>query len=183
MILRSPLPRIHYYQSQAVTKPFKRRDHRCLFIGCNPIHTRKSQLKWRIPTPLICPKLNSTPTSNRIFLLNSSQPIRILLNKPHTYTPLYPPILPQTLELQPFSKALSPQSQTAITTFPSKALLKVVNFLTPNPPFSKGAHTLSHPTKCVLESPLQEIPLQLLNFIGHMRRNGKKGYKISGKTR
>ena len=38
---------------------FKRRGHQCLFIGCNPIHTRKGQLKWRIPTPLICPKLNS----------------------------------------------------------------------------------------------------------------------------
>ena len=40
-------------------QPFKRRGHRCLFIGCNPIHTRESQLKWRIPTPMICPKLNS----------------------------------------------------------------------------------------------------------------------------
>ena len=41
--------------------PFKRRGHRCPFIGCNPIHIRKSQLKWRIPTPLICPKLHSIP--------------------------------------------------------------------------------------------------------------------------
>ena len=40
-------------------KSFKRRGHRCLFIGCNPVHTRESQLKWRIPTSMICPKLNS----------------------------------------------------------------------------------------------------------------------------
>ena len=32
-------------------QPLKRRGHRCLFIGNNPIHTRKGQVKWRVPTP------------------------------------------------------------------------------------------------------------------------------------
>ena len=40
-------------------QPLKRRGHQCLFIGCNPIHTRKGQLKWRVPTPLICLEFNS----------------------------------------------------------------------------------------------------------------------------
>ncbi|KAL4619848.1 hypothetical protein ACB092_06G110400 [Castanea dentata] len=57
------------------------------------------------------------------------------------------------------------------------ALLKVVNFLTPNPPFSKGAHTLSHPIKCVLESPhkksLYNLSILLARCIGIVKRDKK----------
>ena len=40
-------------------QPLKRSGHWCLFIGCNLIHTQKGQLKWRVPTPLICLEFNS----------------------------------------------------------------------------------------------------------------------------
>ena len=49
--------------------------------------------------------LSPTPTSNRIHLLKASQPFRILLHKPHPWTPLpsledHPPTLPQISKLQ-----------------------------------------------------------------------------------
>ena len=122
-------------------------------------HTRKGQLKWRISTPLICPEFNSIshPYHKANNFLNSSHPMWMLLHKPHPRTPL------PSLEVHPHHSSPNLRATTLLQNlvssipnchnhFPSKALLKVVNFLTPNPPFFKGAHTLSHPTKWVLES-------------------------------
>ena len=107
--------------------------------------------------------LSPTPTSKRIFLLKSSHPMRILLHKPLPRTPL------PSLEVHPLHSSPNLRATTLLQSLlssipnrhnhsPSKALLKVINFLTPNPPFFKGAHTLSHPTKCVLESPHNPSP-------------------------
>ena len=61
--------------------------------------------------------------------------------------------------------------------FPSKALLRVVIFLTPNPPFSRGAHTLSRPTKWVLESPYKKslcnLSILLATCVGIVKRDKK----------
>ena len=98
--------------------------------------------------------LSPTLTLNRIFLLKTSQPFKILLYKPHPCTPL-PSLEDHPPQSSPNFKATTPlQSRVSSTPnrhnhFPSKALLKVINFLTPKPPFATGAHTLSHPTKCV----------------------------------
>ena len=124
--------------------------------------------------------LSSTPTSNRIFLLNSSQPIRILLHKPHPCTTLpsldvYPPHSSPNFRATTLLQSLVSSIPNHHNHFPSKALLKVVNFLTPNPPFSKGAHILSYPTKCVLESPhkksLCNLLILLATCIGMVKRD------------
>ena len=107
----------------------------------------------------------------------------MLLHKPHPCTPL------SSLEVQPphsspnFRATTLLQSHVSSTLnchnhFPSKALLKVVNFLTPNPPFSRGAHTLSHPTICVLESShkkfLCNLSILLATCVGIVKRDKKK---------
>ena len=97
--------------------------------------------------------LSPTPTSNRIFLLKTSQPLRILLYKPHPCTPLpsledHPPHSSPNFKTTTLLQSHVSTTPNRHNHFPSKALLKVVNFLTPKPPFAIGAHTLSHPTKC-----------------------------------
>ena len=102
--------------------------------------------------------LSPTPTLYWTYLLKTSQPIRILFHKPHPWTPL------PNLEVHPAHSSPNFKATTLLQSlfslipkrqshFPSKALLKVVNFLIPKPPLAIGIHTLSQPNKCVLESP------------------------------
>ena len=103
-------------------------------------------------TDLFKASLYPQPYLKLNILIKISQP---LLHKPHPCTHNTPP--PPKKSSPNFRATTLLQSIVSSTPnchnhFPSKALLKVVNFLTPNPPFSRGAHTLTHPTKCVLES-------------------------------
>ena len=93
--------------------------------------------------------LSPTPTLYWTYLLKTFQPIQILLHKPHPWTPLpnlevrpahfYPNFKATTLLQSLFSSIPKCQSH-----FPSKALLKVVNFLIPKPPLAIGIKFLNH---------------------------------------
>ena len=138
----------------------RQRGHRDYFIGSHPKHSQKGQLEWWIPTPSICPKLHSIPhpyLKLNIFAENLPTHPK-LLHKPHPCTPLpslevHPPHSSPNFKATTLLQSLVFSTPNCHNHFPSKALLKVVNFLTPNPAYFIGAHTLSHPTKYVLESP------------------------------
>ena len=97
-------------------------------------------MERKISASSICPKFHSIPhpTLYSTFLLKTSQPIQILLHEPHPWTPL------PNLEVHPFPPNSSPNFKATTllqslfslipkcqSHFPSKALLKVVNFLIP----------------------------------------------------
>ena len=98
--------------------------------------------------------LSPTLTLYWTYLLKTSQPFRILLNKPHPWTPLpnlevhpvhsSPNFKVTTLPQSLFSSILKRQNH-----FPRKALLKVISFLIPKPPLAIGKHTLSQLNKWV----------------------------------
>ena len=113
--------------------------------------------------------------------------MQMLLHKPHPCTPLpslvvHPPPPPKNsspnLRATTFLQSLVSSTPNRHNHFPSKSLLKMVNFLTPNPPFSRGAHTLSHPTRCVLESPhrksLCNLSILLATCVAIVKRDKKK---------
>ena len=115
-------------------------------------------------------------------IAKSSHPMRILLHKPHPCTPLpslevHPPHSSPNLRATTLLQSLVSSIPNLHNHFPSKVLLKVVNFFTPNPPFFKGAHTLSHPTKCNLESPhkksLCNLSILLATCVGMVKRDKK----------
>ena len=109
--------------------------------------------------------LSPTPTSKRIFLLNSSQPMRMLLHKPHPCTPLpsldvHPPHSSPNFRATTLLQSLVSSIPNRHSHFSSKALLKVVTFLTPNPPFFQRCTHLVSSHQMSLGVPPQEIPLQ-----------------------
>ena len=127
--------------------------------------------------------LSPTPTLYWRYLLKTSQPIRILLHKPHPWTPL------PNLEVHPAHSSPNFKATTLLQSlfssirkrqshFPSKALLKVVSFLIPKPPLAIGKHTLSQLNKCVLESPhrksLCSFSILLATCVGMVNKDKKE---------
>ena len=99
-------------------------------------------------------------------MLKSSHPMRILLHKPHPWTPLpnfevHPPQSSQYFEATTLLHNRSSSFPNRHNHFPNKALLKVVSFHIPKPPLAIGAQTLSHPTKWIFLSPHRK---SLCNF-------------------
>ena len=116
---------------------------------------------WKGWSPYHPSYLNLTlfpnPTTNWMFLLKSSQPMRIPLYKPHPWTPLpnlevHPPHSSPNFEATTLLHSWFSSFPNCHNHFLNNALLNVVSFLIPKPPLAMGAQTLSHPTRWVLLS-------------------------------
>ena len=124
-----------------------------------PYSLGKATWKWWSPYHPSCQKLTlfPNPTTSWVFLLKSSQLIRIPLHRQHPWAPLpnlevHPPHSSPNFEAIAFLHSRFSYFPNCHNYFPNNALLKVVSFLLPKPPLAMGAQTLSHPTKCVLLS-------------------------------